>query len=86
METKNDFDRLKSIYKQPRLHLSNHFDAIKNKIDIAFCQKETSDDDEAKKWKFLFGWQSGQGGQSGQRLAKVGGQRLAKRATFRMAL
>ena len=56
METKNDYDRLKSIYEQPRLHLSNHFDAIKNKIDIAFCQKETSslaDDDEAKKWKFL---------------------------------
>jgi hypothetical protein len=56
MDIKLDFDRLKLLYEQPRLHLSNHFDAIKNKIDIAFCQKETSsleDDDEAKKWKFL---------------------------------
>jgi len=56
MEIKRDFNRLKLLYEQPRLHLSNHFDAIKNKIDIAFCQKETSslaDDDEAKKWKFL---------------------------------
>jgi hypothetical protein len=52
MEIKNDFNRLKLLYEQPRLH----FDAIKNKIDIAFCQKETSSleaDDEAKKWKFL---------------------------------
>ena len=56
MEIKRDFDSLKLIYEQPRLHLSNHFDAINNKIDIAFCQKETSnlvDDNEAKRWKLL---------------------------------
>jgi hypothetical protein len=56
MEIKRDFDSLKLIYEQPRLHISNHFDAIKNKIDIAFCQNETSnlvDDNEAKRWKLL---------------------------------
>lgn len=53
MELLNDLNNLKFLFEQPRLFLSNHFEKIKNKIDIAFSQKEILSLYEKTKWMTL---------------------------------